>query len=73
MLTGRYNGSYGSQPVTGTVRGTDIEFSFLIEDKTRVTYWGTVEERTVKGTCDYAEASGKGTSAARRANSPWNF
>ena len=55
------------------MRGTDIEFSFLSEDETRVTYWGTVEERTVKGTCDYAEVSGKGSWAARRANSPWNF
>ena len=73
MLTGRYNGSYGSQPITGTVRGTDIEFWFVIRDETTVTYRGTVGERTMESTCDYADVSGKGTSAARRANSPWNF
>ncbi len=73
VLTGRYDGSYGPQPITGTVRGTDIEFSFVIEDETRVTYRGTVGERTMRGTCDYAEVLGEGTWTAERANSIWNF
>ena len=73
VLTGTYDGSYGTQPITGTVRGTDIEFSFVIREETRVTYRGTVGERTMEGTCDYAEVSGEGTWTAARANSVWNF
>ena len=73
VLTGRYDGSYGTQPITGTVTGTDIEFSFVIREETRVTYRGTVGERTMEGTCDYAEVSGEGTWTAERANSIWGF
>ncbi len=73
VLTGTYDGSYGTQPITGTVTGTDVEFSFVIREETRVTYRGTIVGRTMEGTCDYAEVSGEGTWTAERANSVWSF
>ena len=73
LLTGTYSGSYGTQPLSGTVTGTDIEFSFMIQEETRVTYRGTVSERTMEGSCDYGEVSGQGTWTAERANSVWDF
>ena len=72
VLTGTYDGSYGTQPITGTVTGTDIEFSFVIREETRVTYRGTIGGPTIEGTCDYAEVPGEGTWTAERANSIWN-
>ena len=48
-LTGTYSGSYGTQPITGTVTGTDMEFSFVIQEETRVTYRGTIGDRTMEG------------------------
>lgn len=86
MLSGTYDGSYGTLPIAGTVSGDDIEFSFVIrgagrrrglaiapEEDTRVTYRGTINDRTMSGTCDYAEVSGEGTWEAERANSVWSF
>ena len=73
VLTGTYDGSYGTQPITGTVTDTDIEFSFMIREETRVTYRGTIDGRTMEVTCDYAEVSGDGTWTAERANSVWSF
>ena len=54
------------------MRGTDIEFWFVIRDETTVTYRGTVGERTMEGKCDYADVSGEGTWTAERANSIWD-
>ena len=59
--------------LTGTVTDTDIEFSFMIREETRVTYRGTIDGRTMEVTCDYAEVSGDGTWTAERANSVWSF
>ena len=73
VLTGTYDGSYGTLPITGTVTGTDIEFSFVIREETRVTYRGAIVGRTMEGACDYAEVSGEGTWTAERANSVWGF
>ena len=73
MLTGTYNGRHGPLPITGSVTGTDIEFSFVIQEETRVTFRGTIGDRTtMEGTCDYREVSGKGTWTAERANSVWD-
>ena len=73
VLTGTYNGRHGPLPITGSVTGTDIEFSFVIREETRVTYRGTIGDRTtMEGTCDYREVSGKGTWTAERANSVWD-
>jgi len=65
MLTGKYQGQFGEAPVTGTVKGDKVEFSFkgaAVEAK----YSGTLDGATkMKGTCDYGEA-GKGTFTATK-------
>ena len=88
VLSGTYDGSYGTLPIAGTASGDDIEFSFVIRadppsslrplataprEDTRVTYRGTIHDRTMSGTCDYADVSGEGTWEAERANSIWDF
>jgi len=59
-LTGTYHGQFGEAPLTGTVKGDKVEFSFGSGDAT-AKYSGTLEgDKKIKGTCDYA-AAGKGT------------
>jgi hypothetical protein len=56
-LTGKYNGQLGVADLTGTVKGTDIQFSFTVDvqgQQAPVTYKGTVEKNTMKGTLDIA-------------------
>jgi hypothetical protein len=56
-LTGKYNGQLGAADLTGTVKGTDIQFSFTVDvqgQQAPVTYKGTVEKNTMKGTLDIA-------------------
>jgi hypothetical protein len=54
-LTGKYNGQFGSADLTGTVKGSAIEFTFTIDvqgQQAPATYKGTVEKNTMKGTMD---------------------
>jgi len=54
-LTGNYNGQLGAAELTGTVKGSAIEFTFTIDvqgQNAPVTYKGTVEKNTMKGTLD---------------------
>lgn len=54
-LTGKYNGQLGAADLTGTVKGNDITFNFTIDlqgQSAPVTYTGTVEKNTMKGTMD---------------------
>ena len=54
-LSGKYNGQFGSADLTGTVKGTAIQFSFTIDvqgQQAPATYKGTVEKDTMKGTMD---------------------
>jgi polyisoprenoid-binding protein YceI len=60
VLTGTYSGAAGSAPVTGTVNGADVEFSFDSSAVGKVTYQGTFADGKLSGTCDYGMA-GKGT------------
>ena len=56
-LTGKYNGQLGAADLTGTVKGNDIQFSFTVDvqgQQAPVTYKGTVEKNTMKGTLDIA-------------------
>ena len=56
-LTGKYEGQLGSSDLTGTVKGNDIMFSFTVDvqgQQAPVTYKGTVEKNTMKGTLDIA-------------------
>lgn len=54
-LTGKYNGQLGNADLTGTVKGNAIHFTFTIDvqgQQAPVTYDGTVEKTTMKGTLD---------------------
>ena len=51
-LTGTYAGALGTQPVKGTVKGAEVEFSFDSQSG-KVSYKGTVSGKNIKGTCKY--------------------
>jgi hypothetical protein len=54
-LTGKYTGQLGAADLTGTVKGNEIQFMFTIDaqgQQAPVTYKGTVEKNTMKGTLD---------------------
>jgi hypothetical protein len=54
-LTGKYTGQLGTADLTGTVKGNEIQFMFTIDaqgQQAPVTYKGTVEKNTMKGTLD---------------------
>ena len=59
-LTGTYHGQVGDAPLTGTVKGNAVEFSFTSQAGT-VKYTGTLEgEKKIAGKCEYGEL-GTGT------------
>ena len=54
-LTGKYTGQLGTADLTGTVKGNEIQFMFTMDaqgQQAPVTYKGTVEKNTMKGTLD---------------------
>jgi len=56
-LTGKYVGQLGAADLTGTVKGNAIQFTFTVDvqgQQAPVTYKGTVEKDTMKGTLDIA-------------------
>lgn len=56
-LTGKYAGQLGAADLTGTVKGNAIQFTFTVDvqgQQAPVTYKGTVEKDTMKGTLDIA-------------------
>src|SRR5215471_13830883 len=57
-LTGTYNGTFGTAELTGTVKGSDIEFAFeasVGDQKGKVVYKGKIEAPDkMKGNVDYA-------------------
>ena len=57
-LTGTYKGRMGETPLTGTVKGSDIKFSFKVSPQGQeivVQYSGTVEANAMKGTVKFGE------------------
>ena len=64
MLTGTYEGMFGEAPVTGTVKGNQIEFRFGAQGSEAV-YVGTIDGDTMSGNCDYGGV-GEGTWEADR-------
>lgn len=55
-LTGTYKGQFGEAELTGTVKGSDIEFSFEIQAGATATYKGKIEkDGTLKGEANYAD------------------
>ncbi|MFY9557544.1 MAG: hypothetical protein WAV20_10380 [Blastocatellia bacterium] len=67
-LTGSYKGQLGEAPLTGTVKGADVKFSFKLsaqgQDLT-ITYTGKVDGNSMKGTAAYGEL-GEGTWTAKK-------
>jgi hypothetical protein len=56
-LTGKYVGTLGTADLTGTVNGNAITFTFTVDvqgQQAPVTYKGTVEKNTMKGSLDIA-------------------
>jgi len=68
-LAGKYNGQLGTADLTGTVKGNDVNFAFTIDmqgQQAPVSYKGTVEKNTMKGTLDIAGmATGTFTAAKK--------
>jgi hypothetical protein len=56
-LTGKYEGQLGNADLTGTVKENAITFTFTVDvqgQQAPVTYKGTVEKNTMKGSLDIA-------------------
>lgn len=68
-LTGTYTGTFGSAPLTGTVKGDAIQFTFeatVADQKGKVVYTGKIEaDGKMKGEVDYA-GLGHGTWTAAK-------
>src|SRR6266508_1402566 len=65
-LTGQYKGSLNEGPLTGTVRGNQIQFSFKVPDADAAfTFTGTIEKNAMKGTVQLG-GFGSGTWTAKR-------
>ena len=52
-LTGKYKGQFGEADITGTIKGSAIEWSFETQGA-KIAYKGTVDKDTMKGQADYA-------------------
>jgi hypothetical protein len=60
-LTGTYTGRFGTSPITGTLNGNAIEFSFTASGPmgaAEVTYSGTVDGNSMSGSMKMGEMSG---------------
>ena len=67
-ITGTYTGATGDGiEVKGTVEGGVIKFSFLSDLAGEVSYEGTMEGTTMKGTCSYGDL-GEGTFDGGKSN-----
>ena len=66
-LTGTYSGLFGKAPISGTVKGDEVEFTFEVPNVDgKVRYKGTLEGFTsMKGEVDYGDV-GKGTFTAKK-------
>lgn len=67
-LTGTYKGQLGEAPLTGTVKGNAISFSFKVSGAIEgtATYTGTIEsQNSMKGAAEYGDTA-TGTWTAKR-------
>jgi hypothetical protein len=65
-LTGTYTGQVGTATLTGTVKGSDLEWSFDGGDAGKVSYKGKLDDTgKITGTAEYGQL-GKGTFTAQR-------
>lgn len=60
-LTGSYSGALGEAKVTGSVKGSDVEWTFDHDEAGKVVYKGKLEgDSKIKGTVEYGQL-GKGS------------
>jgi hypothetical protein len=67
-LSGHYSGLLGEAPLTGTIKGRDITFSFTVTvegNSGSVIYTGTIDKDTMKGTVTLGEL-GEGTFTGKK-------
>lgn len=67
-LTGNFKGRFGESPVKGTIKGTDIKFSFTISPQGQdivVEYTGTVDGDSMKGKAKFGDM-GEGNFTGKR-------
>ena len=67
-LTGQYTGQLGEAPITGTVKGNAVEFSFdlrIQDTQLHTTYSGTIDKDSMKSTVNLV-GIGEGTFTAKR-------
>jgi len=67
-LTGTYTGVVGSANVTGTVKGTDVEWSFDAGDAGKISYKGKIDASgKITGTVQYGQlGNGKFTAEKQK-------
>jgi len=64
-LSGTYSGALGEAQVSGTVKGSDVEWSFESGDAGKCTYTGKLEGGKITGSVVYGQL-GKGTFTAEK-------
>ena len=65
-LSGTYSGALGSAKVAGTVKGSDVEWTFENADAGKVVYKGKLEgDSKITGSVEYGQL-GKGTFTAEK-------
>jgi hypothetical protein len=65
-LTGTYTGQVGSANVTGTVKGSDVEWSFEGGQAGKISYKGKIDDKgKITGAVEYGQL-GKGTFTAEK-------
>jgi hypothetical protein len=67
-VSGQYSGQLGQAAFTGTLKGSEISFWFDVAvegTSLRVTYSGTVEKDTMKGTVNFGDM-GQGTFSGKK-------
>jgi hypothetical protein len=72
-LTGTYHGRFGDQPLTGSLEGAAIRFSFTVSGpmgSADVTYAGTVAGEEMSGTMHMGERAGGRFTARRQQAAP---
>ena len=66
-LTGQYKGQLGEAPLTGTVKGNEVSFTFTVNpgEEIKVEYTGTVDGTAMKGTTKFG-TYGDGSFTAKK-------
>lgn len=66
-LSGSYSGTLGEAKVTGSVKGSDVEWTFDHDEAGKIVYKGKLDgDSKIKGTVDYGQL-GKGSFSASKA------